>query len=79
MPQFPLPNHAADRDAQIQALPPHKRIWLVASHGPLGELYEVLEGIVKIGKFREEKPLVGINIFLFDAIPVTPEPSSQQP
>ena len=67
VPQFPLPNDAADREAQIQALPPHNRIWLVASHGPLEELYEVLEVIVKVGKFREEKPLVGVNVFLFDA------------
>ena len=67
VPQFPLPNEAADREAQIQDLPPHDRIWLVASHGSLEELYEVLEVIVKVGKFREEKPLVGINVFLFDA------------
>ncbi len=67
VPQFPLPNDAAGREAQIQDLPPHNRIWLVASHGPLEELYEVLEVIVKVGKFREEKPLVGINVFLFDA------------
>ncbi len=68
VPQFPLPNDAAQREAQIQALPSHQRIWLVASHGPLEELYEVLEVIVKIGKFREEKPLVGINVFLFEAL-----------
>ena len=29
VPQFPLPNDAAEREARIRALPPHQRIWLV--------------------------------------------------
>ena len=29
VPQFPLPNDAAEREALIRALPPHQRIWLV--------------------------------------------------
>ncbi len=79
VPQFPLPSDAADREAQILALPPHKRIWLVASHGPLEELYEVLKVVVKIGKFHEEKSLVGINVFLFDATSGTTEAHGRQP
>ena len=79
VPQFPLPSDAADRKAQILALPSHKRIWLVASHGPLEELYEVLKVVVQIGKFHEEKALVGINVFLFDATSGTTEAHGRQP
>ncbi len=67
VPQYPLRGTPAEIGAQIRALPPHRRIWLVASHGPREELYEVLKVLVKVGEFREEKPLVGINVFLFDA------------
>ena len=79
VPQFPLPSDAAEREAQIQALPPHKRIWLVASHGPLEELYDVLKVLVKVGEFREEKPLVGINVFLFDATSGAAEAPGREP
>lgn len=67
VPQYPLPGEAAEREAQILALPPHKRIWLVASHGSMEELYEVLKVVVKVGEFREEESLVGVSVLLFDA------------
>ena len=79
VPQFPLPSDAADREAQILALPPHKRIWLVASHGPLEELYDVLKVLVKVGELREEKPLVGLNVFLFDATSGAAEAPGREP
>ena len=79
VPQHPLRGNASEIEAQIRALPPHKRIWLVASHGPLEELYDVLKVLVKVGEFREEKPLVGMNVFLFDATPEAAEAPGQEP
>ena len=79
VPQHPLRGNAAEIEAQIRALPPHKRLWLVASHGPLEELYDVLKVLVKVGEFREEKPLVGMNVFLFDATPGAAEAPGREP
>ena len=79
VPQHPLRGNASEIEAQIRALPPHKRIWLVASHGPLEKLYDVLKVLVKVGELREEKPLVGLNVFLFDATSGAAEAPGREP
>ena len=64
--QVPLWGGPAEIEAQIRALPPHERFWLVVSHVQEQELRELLAVLGKRGVFRKAKPFKGLNVLLFD-------------
>ena len=67
VPQVPLWGGPVEIEAQMRALPPHVRFWLVVSHVREQELREVLAVLVKRGVFRKAKPFKGLSVLLFDA------------
>lgn len=66
VPQVSLRVGVAEIEAQIRALPTHKRFWVVVAHVPLQELPEVLAVLSKYGVFRTVRPFTGLNVLLFD-------------
>ncbi len=66
VPQVSLWGGPAEVEAQIRALPPHERFWLVVSHVGEQELREVVAVLVKRGVLSKAKPFKGVRVLLFD-------------
>ncbi len=69
VPQVSLWGGPVEVEAQIRALPPHERLWLVVSHVQEQELREILAVLVKRGALSKAQPFKGVNVLLFDTSP----------